>query len=1226
MKIAHLSDLHVSTTSGFDETLRVGNWIVDDAIARGVDLWLLTGDLFHAESRPLERNALMALVQRMAGVGPVVGVYGNHDTDGDLDFLNEIRADYPIAIRSKPDVIRVNGATIALLPWPNKASIRAWLGPKVGLEEGDAAASDMLRRLVAAMSVDVNRYAGPKLMVAHAMVKGAKTDHDQPVMGGGIAVSAEDLAASGAHYVALGHIHAQQHWMVGKVPVVYAGASTHRNYGEPAPGKGYVVVDISRDSLVGWERVAAPVTPMTLLEAAWNPATEELAPAIADPTSFSGHDIRLRYEVDEQHRGPAELAAEAEAESLRAHGAVRVTVDPRVRPATRARAPEVSVARGIREKLAAFWASRDTAPDAEVAEALLGAAEDLEVACGGGAARTTGRVGLRLESVRMRGVIGFPDEVAIDFAGLGPDRKIVALVGENGAGKSRILTAWPGSIWREIPRVSNLVNLATTRDALIESTFVADRRLTIRQMLDGIARKGEALILDERGEPVIQGTGLKATGAWVAANLMPPEVFFATQFGAQEGMIPSVDGGWKRGGFIDLPEGERKAVALRAKGIEHFEAMAAAARARVDEFVTSVKSLTALRDAARARCGDVPALEVALTAARGRQDRAAATLSAAHLELADVRAAQAGGDEMLRDHERRRLASEDAARCAQDAASRATAAREALSPLVARKTTSEALVARAGEIETASKRLAQLQERKAALATKVADIRATVRGSGAELDALGSKGRDLGQRLLRIAGELESCQAIVASGAERRSAAAALDGSRERARAAAAAVEGLAASLEERRALLHQGTVGRADALRGGLEEILRQTNAALMIAGKTLASDDQALAAAATLPGEIARMTMELGESRKAAGAIEAEVRRLEILAAGLPEVERAATRAAELGAELEQARGLNEEHGRALEALRVENDRQQTEADRLETERGELSGSIAALTAVAGQAGDLAAARVRLEELSPRIAQLEADATAADAEAVRLTARAAELDPGPAPAIPDVGSAEERVRAAELEAQTAASMVGQTERRLAEEAENTRALGAAECDLKSATQRLFFWQRLAADLGRDGIQAAEVGNAGPEIAMRANELLRECLGDQWTVDVRTERETLDGRMTECFEVRVFDAKTGAYRLDSEFSGGERALIGEAEALAIAMLACESSGIEQPTIVRDETSGLDVKRGPLYVQMLRKAAEMIRADRVLFVAHNETMQALADVRIHVGGGRVSIR
>jgi hypothetical protein len=70
---------------------------------------------------------------------------------------------------------------------------------------------------------------------------------------------------------------------------------------------------------------------------------------------------------------------------------------------------------------------------------------------------------------------------------------------------------------------------------------------------------------------------------------------------------------------------------------------------------------------------------------------------------------------------------------------------------------------------------------------------------------------------------------------------------------------------------------------------------------------------------------------------------------------------------------------------------------------------------------------------------------------------------------------------------------------------------------------------------------------------------------------------------------------------------------------LALTTLACRAAGAERPTLVRDESAGaLSEGNAPIWMAMLRRAADIIGVDRILFVNHNRETWALADRCIEV--------
>ncbi len=250
------------------------------------------------------------------------------------------------------------------------------------------------------------------------------------------------------------------------------------------------------------------------------------------------------------------------------------------------------------------------------------------------------------------------------------------------------------------------------------------------------------------------------------------------------------------------------------------------------------------------------------------------------------------------------------------------------------------------------------------------------------------------------------------------------------------------------------------------------------------------------------------------------------------------------------------------------------------------------------------------------------EIDRVMADADAIRT--QIAALPPVEAL---DVDSALAKAEQAHSTSKSASGRVAVAERTLEQAREATDRLLGLRVDVDRETVELADWTRLGQDLGKDGIQALEIDAAGPEVTAIANDLLHSCVSRRWTIEVRTQRTSADGKkQIEGCDVIVIDTERGREGEAETFSGGERVLIGEALSLALSVLACRRIGVDGPTLVRDESgAALDAANGRAYVAMLRRAAELIGASHVLYVSHSPELQELADARIHIEDGRAVV-
>lgn len=823
---------------------------------------------------------------------------------------------------------------------------------------------------------------------------------------------------------------------------------------------------------------------------------------------------------------------------------------------------------------------------------------------------------MRLETLRLRGFGPFVDEVLVDVAALpGP---LVAVTGDNGAGKSTLLELLPGALYRACPTRGALAALATTRDAFVEARIVNGARYTVRQLVDAVSGKGEAIVLDEGGRALLDSTKLRAFDGWASAHLPPADVLFASLFAVQG-----------RGGFLDASPGQRKAILLRALGIERLEALAAAARERVRRVEGELAVV-------QARIFDVEGEAQAREPERGA-DVEAATAELDHAEqahsaaLAERDRACGAFDEARARHAALAL---ERQRAEQFAAERGRLASE----IHDLDLEIEGLELRAAELDDQQRQVEELERKLALRAERAAaleQLRAAyaerkaafeVAKAGLEELAEAASRAEASLRELRIRGQrLEAQTADLA-------ACRTADNEAQIARAMIAEEEAVLAEaqaeLEALRRLQLSGARDRIAGLRSGLEEIVGydghgeygagDLGSGIAIARETLSRDDVAREAEAQAPDRIGHLeAIErkcLAELRDARQALE----RAQRLAARRPDVEAAA-----------------EELERVYEAMRASTLSEAGEAARAARERvRELAGDVAKLVDdgrtiarevasfddLATQLVRASGARVRLEE-----------ARAARARAVeQLEKRRAELAALPEASVPE---------AVDLEALAAAAGAAvealEVARRRQDEAgrwlEDARRLAARIAELQRELAELEStrrdWQKLALDLGRDGLQALEIDAAGPELTSTINELLHSCVSSRWSISIETTRPSADGRkQLEGLDVRVLDTVAGRDDLVETFSGGERVLLGEAVSLGLAMLAAKRAGLEGVTLVRDESgAALDAAHARAYVAMLRRAAELVRASHVLLVTHSAEVAELCDARLQVSGGRVEV-
>lgn len=204
---------------------------------------------------------------------------------------------------------------------------------------------------------------------------------------------------------------------------------------------------------------------------------------------------------------------------------------------------------------------------------------------------------------------------------------------------------------------------------------------------------------------------------------------------------------------------------------------------------------------------------------------------------------------------------------------------------------------------------------------------------------------------------------------------------------------------------------------------------------------------------------------------------------------------------------------------------------------------------------------------------------------------------------------------RAALIEQQTA--MVGKLEA--------ARALAARSAHIKVMAEKcadeIALWKRLEKGLGNDGCVALSIDDAGPEIAIICNNLLKECFAGRFVVRLDTQTAQKNGNLKETFEVTVFDSSRGGEGKPLRLmSGGEQVVVNECLTRAIALHASQSNRkASYQTLFTDESDGaLDpiVKR--TFMAMKRAVLTQGGYEREYFITHTPELWSVADYTIDV--------
>jgi exonuclease SbcD len=352
IRIAHLADTHLgpfgAKLAPDGRNARLCD--MHDAFAAAVleasascDIILHAGDWFHSW-RPTPttvaagRNAVMPAAARQV---PMLGIVGNHDqtraaAEHAATELIEHRhrpaivatrpslwnvwrvprgGGDPPAMESTPHAEHIiepldrspaDGGDLVLqvacMPWPNRQRLLT-AEHTVGRSASEVntlmrtLVLDSIRGLASGLSEGI-----PRVLLAHLGIDEARIGKRTMLLTGEWTLSLANLHTLPFDYIALGHIHEQQTWIVEGAPMVaYAGSTEVVDFGEEGQQKGWLQVEIEEDGSGTLTRKRTPHRRYLTLEPGdhWDPI--EVANAVIR-VNLDSTNAHLQREIDAELR------------------------------------------------------------------------------------------------------------------------------------------------------------------------------------------------------------------------------------------------------------------------------------------------------------------------------------------------------------------------------------------------------------------------------------------------------------------------------------------------------------------------------------------------------------------------------------------------------------------------------------------------------------------------------------------------------------------------------------------------------------------------------------------------------------------------------------------------------------------------------------------------------------------------------------------------------------
>lgn len=189
---------------------------------------------------------------------------------------------------------------------------------------------------------------------------------------------------------------------------------------------------------------------------------------------------------------------------------------------------------------------------------------------------------MKLYHLKLTGISeAFPRPVSVNFEALGPG--LIALVGENGVGKSTLIGCIFAALFRQLPgQKRSLYDFCTHPHPEIDLTFsVGDFTYRTLHKINPQARQMESYLFDGQGRPLTSGKK-DAFAEAVAKRVGTSELFLASIFSTQT----------RSGNFLGLERSERKQLFIsELLGLDRLRRTAAAAHERAEEWSRQVLGL-----------------------------------------------------------------------------------------------------------------------------------------------------------------------------------------------------------------------------------------------------------------------------------------------------------------------------------------------------------------------------------------------------------------------------------------------------------------------------------------------------------------------------------------------------------------------------------------------------------------------------------------------------------
>ncbi|TGK36197.1 calcineurin [Leptospira gomenensis] len=361
MKVGHIADIHLK--GGWDtEEARALFKAADLFIAQNVRLVCVNGDVYEDVSSPEDRLVFKDFLHRlhMDGIMTIV-LRGNHDKANDLKVFDQaVPLIYHWEFEKPGFVDPPSGVEKSLMVYAIPHFSAGALALKSGsVEEMNSSGTELFTDLLENAFQNLRQHDGPRLVLFHGTVSGAKLDNDRIPRQNGIHLPLPVLESLDCPVVG-GHYHKPQN-VGGKV--WYSGSITRQTWGEAEDDKGVLIWEMDSEGHWFPEPVFHSLNPVPMItvNAEWNgeKLIDKSTQLEIDPTSFASESkLRLRFDVPESlvHTVPKDLAA-------RFRNSEEIKIEKTIQTTTAVRSEAMGSAITIEDSLRVWLEAKGKTPE-----------------------------------------------------------------------------------------------------------------------------------------------------------------------------------------------------------------------------------------------------------------------------------------------------------------------------------------------------------------------------------------------------------------------------------------------------------------------------------------------------------------------------------------------------------------------------------------------------------------------------------------------------------------------------------------------------------------------------------------------------------------------------------------------------------------------------------------------------------------------------------------------